>query len=55
MTVTDIVSLYLNKLITRKEAREVIRELLSIEHGIILNAEIDLTDLCNFDYVGVKR
>lgn len=52
MTVADIVSLYLNKLITRTEARRLINEQVTVG---VLNEKIDLTDLYSLDYVGVKR
>ena len=52
MTVTDIVSLYLNKLITRKEARRLLCEKLT---GKMLDEKIDTADLYSLDYVGVKR
>lgn len=54
MTVTDVVSLYLNKLITRKEARQLVRAI-SSEYKVLLNDKIDTADLYSLDYVGVKR
>ena len=52
MTVSDIVSLYLNKLITRTEARRLIFEQVRVG---VLDGKIDANELYNFDYVGVKR
>jgi hypothetical protein len=55
MTPQDIISLYINKLITRTEARKILREKTFREYGVGLNDAIDLLDLYNLDYVGVKR
>lgn len=54
MTPTDIIALYINKLITRTEARQLVRTI-SSEYKVLLNDKIDTADLYSLDYVGVKR